>query len=87
MTLPARRSRRRYRAMAARQALHLCEAELPQHTRGRAGPPPSSTGTRHRQPRIHPAATRAALRAAGAPPDVAAALRRRLRLTPEREAE
>ena len=73
--------------MAARQALRLCEAELPQHTPGRAGPPPPSTGTGHRQPRIHPAATRAALRAAGVPPDVAAALRRRLRLTPEREAE
>jgi hypothetical protein len=73
--------------MAARQALRLCETELLTFARGQAGPPPASTGTGHRQPRIHPVATRAALRAAGVPPDVAAALRRRLRLTPEQEAE
>jgi hypothetical protein len=86
MTLPAWRSRRKYRAMAARQALRLCEAEL-QQARGRAGTPPSSTSTGHRQSRIHPVAIREAPRAAGVPPNVAAALRRRLRLTPEQEAE
>jgi len=75
MTLPARRSRRRHRATAARQALRPCEAELLQHTRG------------HWQPRIHPVTTRAALRAAGVPPDVAAVLCRRLRLIAEQEAD
>jgi transcription factor WhiB len=77
MTSAARPRRRRQHAMAARQALRLFEAALPQRTeRIRSG--------RHRVPTVTP---RAALRAAGVPPLAAAALRRRLRLIPEQEAE
>jgi hypothetical protein len=83
MTSAARPRRRRHRATAARQALSLCEAELLRLTRDRAVVPDSS----HGQPRICPATTRAALRAAGVPPHIAAALRRRLRLIPDQEAE
>jgi hypothetical protein len=81
MTSTARPRRRRPRAAAARQALSLCEAELlrlPWNT----ADPPSSCG----QPRIRVVTTRAALRAAGMPPHIAAVLRRRLRLIPEQEA-
>jgi hypothetical protein len=77
MTSPARPTRRRQRAMAARQALRLCEADLPQRTWAIQG--------RHR--RVNAAATRVALRAAGMPPLIAVALRSRLRLTAEQEAE
>jgi hypothetical protein len=63
--------------MAARQALRLFEAALPQRTE-------RSQGGRHRVTTVTP---RAALRAAGVPPLAAAALRRRLRLIPEQEAE
>lgn len=80
MTSPAR-PRRRPRVTAARQALRLCEAELLKHE-GSAQMPYSGRG----QPRIHAITARAALRAAGVPPDIAAALRRRLRLLPEQEA-
>jgi hypothetical protein len=73
--------------MAARQALRLCEAELLTPARGHTGPPPASPGTGDGQPRLHPVTARAALRAAGVPPDIAAAFRRRLRLIPEQEAE
>jgi len=65
--------------MAARQALRLCEADLLKHTWDAAG----SRG----QPRISVVTTTAALRAAGVPPHIAAALRSRLRLNPEQEAE
>jgi hypothetical protein len=73
--------------MAARQALHLCETELLTLARGQAGPPPPSPGTGHRHPRTRVITTRAALRAAGVPPDIAAALRKRLRLIPDQETE
>jgi hypothetical protein len=77
MTSPARLRRRRQRAMAARQALRLCEADL------RPGPRRTLGG----QHRVTTATTRAALRAAGVPPLIAATLRRRLRLTAEQETE
>jgi hypothetical protein len=71
------RPRRRPRARAARQALGLCEATLSQ-----------GTGRTHGGPRRVTAVTaRAALRAAGLPPHIAATLRSRLRLIPEQEAE
>jgi hypothetical protein len=63
--------------MAARQALRLCEADVP----------PSTERIQGGQRRVSPATTRAAPRAAGLPPLLASALRSRLRLTPEREAE
>ena len=82
MTGTARPRRRRPRARAARQALGLCEAELLTLTRDRTDAPDSCRG----QPRIRVVTTRAALRAAGVPPHIAAALRRRLRLIPDQEA-
>jgi hypothetical protein len=75
MTSPARPRRRRQRAMAARQALRLCEAALPQGT-GR-----TQSGPR----RVTAVTTRAGLRAAGLPPHIAATLRGQLRLIPEQE--
>lgn len=60
-------ARRRHRASAARQAIALCEADLPA------------------RPRASATAARAALRAAGLPPHLAARLRSRLRLIPEEE--
>jgi len=63
--------------MAARQALRLCESTLPQ---GAA----RIVGGQHR---VNTVTTRAALRAVGLPPHIAAALRSRLRLMPEQEAE
>jgi hypothetical protein len=62
--------------MAARQALRLCEATLPQGTGRIQGGPR----------RVTAVTTRAALRAAGLPPQTAATLRSRLRLIPEQEA-
>jgi hypothetical protein len=79
----AARPKRRQCARAARQALGLCEAELLRLTWDRADAPQSSCG----QPRVRVVTARAALRAAGVPPHIAAALRRRLRLIPEQEAE
>ena len=77
MTSPARLRRRRQRAMAALQALRLCEGALP---RG-AGP------IQGRYRCVNVALTRAALQAAGVPPLIAAAFRSRLRLTADQEAE
>jgi hypothetical protein len=77
------RPRRRPCARAARQALHLCENELLGLTWDTAHRPQGSRG----QPRIRPVTTRAALRAAGVPPHIAAVLRRRLHLIPDQEAE
>ena len=77
MTSATRPRRRRPRATAARQALGLCEATLAQ-----------DTGCIHSgQQHVSPATARAALRAVGVPPLIAAALRRRLRLIPEVEAD
>jgi hypothetical protein len=81
-----RRPARNQRARAARQALNLCEAELARLTRDSAGTPQGTSQTRLQQPRINVATTKAALLAAGLPPQVAAALRGRLRLIPEQEA-
>jgi hypothetical protein len=83
MTSAAGPRRRRQRAMAARQALRLCENELLGLTWDAAHGPQGSRG----QPRSRPVTTRAALRAAGVPPHIAAALRKRLRLIPDQEAE
>jgi len=73
----SRLSRRRQRARAARQALCLCEAARPQG-------PARFQGGQHSATTV---TTRAALRAAGVPPHLAAELRRRLRLIPEQETE
>jgi hypothetical protein len=74
----ASRHRRTHRGMAARQALRLCEAELLSLTRStQDGPGP---------PRIRAHTARAALRAAGLPPRLAAVLRSRLLLLPDQEA-
>ena len=72
MTDAARPRRRWQRATAARQAIGLCEADPPQGTLGG-------------QHRVTPVTTKAALRAAGVPPLIAAALRNRLRLIPDQE--
>jgi hypothetical protein len=77
MTSPARPRRRRPRVTAARQALRLCEAALPQGTGRTQGGPR----------RVTVVTTRAALRAAGLPPHIAATLRSRLRLVPEQKAD
>ena len=73
--------------MAARQALNLCEAELLTPTWDRAGIRQNSAGAWRGQPRVSVAAARAALRATGAPPYIAAALRGRLRLFTDQEPE
>jgi hypothetical protein len=78
---PRRRRRRRSRATAARQALSLYEADLLRLTWDRGDMPQGSCG----RPRARVVTMRAALRAAGVPPDLAAALRRHLRLIPEEE--
>jgi hypothetical protein len=78
---PRRRRRRKSRATAARQALSLYEADLLRLTWARGDMPQGSCG----RPRVRVLTTRAALRAAGVPPDLAAALCRRLRLIPEEE--
>jgi hypothetical protein len=77
MTRPARPRRRRQRAMAARQALRLCEAALPEGSGRTQGGPR----------RVTVVTTRAALRAAGLPPHIAATLRSRLLLIPEQKAD
>lgn len=84
MTHP-HKPRRRQRAMAARQALRLCEAELFTPTWDGSELLPSSPAIRRGAARISAPATKAALRAAGLPPRTAAALRSRLRLSPEPE--
>jgi hypothetical protein len=68
--------------MAARQALSLCEAELLRLTWDTADLPLGTADNRRGQPRISVVTTKAALRAAGVPPYLAAALRNRLRLVP-----
>jgi hypothetical protein len=73
--------------MAARQALRLCEADLVGLTPDRARVLPGNRRMQDRQRRVNAVTTRAALRAAGLPPDIAATLRRRLRLIPEQEGE
>jgi hypothetical protein len=70
--------------MAARQALSLCETELRTLTWDTTSLPPS-TGISRQHSRVSGTATRAALRAAGVPPRIAALLRHRLRLIPEAE--
>jgi hypothetical protein len=75
--------RRRPRAGAARQALRLYEAELLRLTWEKVGKPPGDPEL----PRTRAVTARAALRAVGVPPHTAAALRSRLRLAPEQEAE
>jgi hypothetical protein len=84
MTSPARARKRRQHATAVRQALRLCETDLTSLT---GETPNSPRGDRRIQGRVSPITTRAALRAVGVPPLAAAALRRRLRLIPEQEAE
>jgi hypothetical protein len=83
VTRQVRSGRRRQRLTAARQALGLCEAELPRLSWDRASMPPGSD----EQPRIRVVTARAALQAAGLPPLLAARLRSRLRLIPEQEAD
>jgi hypothetical protein len=83
MARAARPWRRRPRAMAARQALRLYEAELLRLTWDSVGKPLSG----RRQFRTRVVTARAALRAVGVPPHTAAALRGRLRLAPEQEPE
>jgi hypothetical protein len=77
VTSPARPRRQRQRAMAARQALRLCEVALSQGT-GR-----TQDGPR----RVTAVSARAALRAVGLPPHIAGTLRSRLRLMPEQETD
>jgi hypothetical protein len=84
MARAARRRRRRPRATAARQALRLYEAELLRLTWDTAGTPPAGGPGRARTRVV---TAREALRAVGVPPIAAAVLRRRLRLSPEHEAE
>ncbi len=81
------RRKGRHCAMAARQALNLCESELLMLPWDGADIPQNSAGVRHGQSRISVVTTRTALRAAGAPPHIAAALRNRLRLITEQEGE
>jgi hypothetical protein len=68
---------------AAREALRLCEADQARH----ASPPSDPAFIPGKQHGNGSVTTKAALRAVGVPPLAAAALRRRLRLTPEQEAE
>lgn len=84
MTL-THKPRRRQRAMAARQALRLCEAEMAKDARDSASGPTVLPGSE--QPRMTTITTREALRAAGLPPHLAATLRGRLRLIPGQEGE
>ncbi len=85
MTHPARTRRKKQHAMAARQALRLCETELPGLTWDTADTRQRSAAIQRGQSRISVVTTRAALRAAGLPPLAAAALRSRLHLIPEPE--
>jgi hypothetical protein len=75
-----RKAQKRQRAMAARQALRLCEAEM-------LGRSSSSRSARlvtldeiTQSVRPSPATSKAALRAAGLPPHLAVEMRRRLHL-------
>ena len=80
MTTTGRRRRRRPRATAARQALRLCEADQARQASPHSDPafiPGEQRGN-------SPVTIKAALRAVRVPP-LAAALRKRLRLTPERQ--
>jgi hypothetical protein len=81
--MTAHRARRRHHAMAARQALRLCEAELLILTT--VGSARQNTGPA--RPSGGPARARAALVAAGLPPHLAAVLRRRLHLLPDQEGQ
>jgi hypothetical protein len=66
---------------AARQALRLCEADQARHASSPSGPafiPGKQRGN-------SPVTTKASLRAVGVPPLTDAALRKRLRLTPEQQ--
>lgn len=83
----ARPWRRRPRAAAARQALRLCEADQARFTWNRSSPPNDPARIPGTQGHNSASTTRAALRAVGVPPIAAAALPRRLRLTPEQQAE
>lgn len=83
MRTAAKPRRRRPRTTAARQALWLCEAEVLRLTWDPAGAPLDS----QLQPRLRAVTTRAALRAVGVLPPIAAALRRQLDLIPEHEAK
>lgn len=76
------KARRPQRAMAARQALALCEADISPgwHNPGLSQ---RTTHARSRSPRTSTA--RGALLAVGLPPPIAAALRRRLQLLPDQE--
>jgi len=79
MTNTARPRRRRQSATAARQALRLCEADQARQASPHSDPafiPGEQRGN-------SPVTIKAALRAVGVPPS----LRKRLRLTPEREAK
>jgi len=71
--------------MAARQALRLCEAGLLRPAWNTAEVPQNGAGNRRGQARVSASETKAALRAAGVPPPIAATLRSRLRLIPEWE--
>jgi hypothetical protein len=77
--------RGRQRATAVRQALSLCEAELLSLTWDSPAPPHRRPDTGRGLDRISAGTTRAALRATGVPPGLAAVLRNRLRLIPDLE--
>lgn len=77
-----RKARRRQRAMAARQALRLYEAQLAGSI-SRLGGMQACTGARATH--ITVITARTALRAAGLPPYLVAELRGRLRIVPEPE--
>jgi hypothetical protein len=83
MTRPVKPRRARQHATAVRQALSLCEAELFSPTWDSPAPPHRRPATRRGHDRISAVTTRAALRATGVPPGLAAVLRNRLRLIPD----
>ena len=85
MTRSVTPRRGRQHATAVRQALSLCEAELLRLTWDSPPPAHRRPGTRRGRDRISAGTTRAALRATGVPPGLAAVLRNRLRLIPEPE--
>jgi hypothetical protein len=87
MTTTARRKTTSPPAAAVRQALRLCEADPVRHTWNTPSPPGDPALIPSGQRGTSPITAKAALRAVGVPPLAAAALRRRLRLTPEQEAE
>jgi hypothetical protein len=80
----AAQARRRQRASAARQA--LCEAELLRSARREAPTSASPDLINRARRRASPVAAKAALRAVGLSPHIAAKLRSRLHLSPEQEA-